>query len=202
MIARDANPISHVWTADGLVLPPGKRYDVLVRWPQPGTQTLPTLPYSTGPDGDNYPERRLMTFHVKGAAVPDTAWPRSLAPASPLGTAHVDRTRHLVFSENTKTNQFFINGKQFDATHINFVAKLGDTEEWTITNVSGEQHPFHIHVNDFEVMSVNGRAQHLYGEQDTVPYRHTARSRSACTSPATSARRSSTATSWLTRTTA
>ena len=58
VIGEDANPVAEVWTADELVLPPGKRYDVLVRWPTPGNYALETLPYSTGPDGDNYPERR------------------------------------------------------------------------------------------------------------------------------------------------
>jgi suppressor of ftsI len=169
VIAQDANPVAQVWTADELVLPPGKRYDVLVRWPQPGTQSLETLPYSTGPDGDNYPQRRLMTVEVNGDAVPDVEWPTSMAPPSPLATDKVDRTRHLEFSENTKTNQFYINGKQFDATHVNFVAKLGTTEEWIIKNVSREEHPFHIHVNDFLVMAVNGKAVQSYSEQDTVP---------------------------------
>jgi len=169
VIAEDANPAAKVWTADELVLPPGKRYDVLVRWPNAGTQTLKTLPYSTGPDGDNYPERRLMTVQVQGDPVPDIAWPTSLAPPSPLATDTVDRTRHFVFSENTKTNQFYINGKQFDATHVNVVAKLGTTEEWIIKNVAREEHPFHIHVNDFMVMAVNGKPVKSYSEQDTVP---------------------------------
>jgi suppressor of ftsI len=169
VIAEDANPVAKVWTADELVLPPGKRYDVLVRWPNAGTQTLKTLPYSTGPDGDNYPERRLMTVQVQGDPVPDIAWPTSLAPPSPLATDKVDRTRHFVFSENTKTNQFYINGKQFDATHVNVVAKLGTTEEWIIKNVAREEHPFHIHVNDFMVMAVNGKPVKSYSEQDTVP---------------------------------
>jgi len=92
-----------------------------------------------------------------------------MGPPSPLATEHVDRTRHLVFSENPKTNQFFINGKQFDAKHVNYVAKLGTTEEWVIKNVSREEHPFHIHVNDFEVMSVNGTPYHARSEQDVVP---------------------------------
>jgi FtsP/CotA-like multicopper oxidase with cupredoxin domain len=169
VIAEDANPVAKVWTTDELVLPPGKRYDVLVRWPNAGTQTLKTSPYSTGPDGDKYPERRLMTVQVQGDPVPDIAWPTSLAPPSPLATDKVDRTRHFVFSENTKTNQFYINGKQFDATHVNVVAKLGTTEEWIIKNVAREEHPFHIHVNDFMVMAVNGKPVKSYSEQDTVP---------------------------------
>jgi len=169
VIAQDANPVAQVWTADELVLPPGKRFDVLVRWPQAGTQTLETMPYSTGPNGDNYPQRRLLTVQVSGDAVPDVAWPTSMAPQSPLATDHVDRVRHLVFSENSKTNQFYINGKQFDPTHVNFVAKLGTTEEWIIRNVSREEHPFHIHVNDFLVTAVNGKPVQSYSEQDTVP---------------------------------
>jgi FtsP/CotA-like multicopper oxidase with cupredoxin domain len=75
----------------------------------------------------------------------------------------------VVFSENAKTNQFYINGKQFDPTHVTFVAKLGTTEEWVIKNTAREAHPFHIHVNDFEVMAVNGKPYHARSEQDVVP---------------------------------
>ena len=43
---------------------------------------------------------------------------------------------------------------------VNQYVRLGDLEEWTIINTSKEQHPFHIHVNDFQVMSIwsSGRA--------------------------------------------
>ncbi len=169
VIAEDSNPVSRVWVANRLLLPPGKRYDVLVRWPHRGTYALRTLRYGTGPTGDTYPARRLMTVHVRGSAVRKRAWPVSMGPRSPLATDHVDRTRHLVFSENTNTNQFFINGKQFDAKHINYVAKLGTTEQWIIRNTSSEQHPFHIHVDDFQVMAVNGKRYHARSEQDVVP---------------------------------
>jgi FtsP/CotA-like multicopper oxidase with cupredoxin domain len=169
VIGEDANPVAEVWTADELVLPPGKRYDVLVRWPTPGSYALETLPYSTGPDGDNYPQRHLATFEVAGDPLADVPWPTSLNSVSPLGTDHVDRTRNLVFSENPKTNQFYINGKQLNATLVTFVAKLGTTEEWVIKNTAREEHPFHIHVNDFEVMAVNGKPYPARGKQDVVP---------------------------------
>src|SRR4029450_6132866 len=32
VVAEDANQVGRVWRAGTLVLPPGKRYDVLVRW--------------------------------------------------------------------------------------------------------------------------------------------------------------------------
>lgn len=169
VVAEDANPVAEVWTADELVLPPGKRYDVLVRWPKAGTHELRTLAYNNGPSGDSYPERRLTTITVTGDPVPDVAWPTSLAPPSELLSAEVDRTREMVFSENTTTNQFYINGEQFDGTKVNVAAKLGTTEEWTLKNVSEEAHPFHIHVNDFIVTSINGQPYQARSEQDIVP---------------------------------
>jgi FtsP/CotA-like multicopper oxidase with cupredoxin domain len=169
VIAQDANPVAQVWTADELVLPPGKRLR------RPGQVAAARNPHARDPAVQHrarwrqLPQRRLMTVQVNGDPVPDVAWPTSVAPPSPLATDQVDRVRHLEFSENTKTNQFYINGKQFDATHVNFVAKLGTTEEWIIKNVAREEHPFHIHVNDFMVMAVNGKPVQSYSEQDTVP---------------------------------
>ncbi|HEY6805383.1 MAG TPA: multicopper oxidase domain-containing protein [Pyrinomonadaceae bacterium] len=49
-----------------------------------------------------------------------------------------------------------INGKQFSA-EIDQYMKLGATEEWTLFNdtpVGGAAHPFHIHVNPFQVISL------------------------------------------------
>ena len=81
----------------------------------------------------------------------------------------VDRRRRIVFSENTKTNKFFINGKQFNHKRIDQRVKLNAVEEWTIRNVTHERHPFHIHVNDFQVMSVNGRPYKARSLADTFP---------------------------------
>ena len=169
VIAEDANPVGRVWTAGELLLPPGKRYDVLIRWPRPGTYRLRTLRYSTGPAGDTYPERRLATVRVAGAPVADVRWPRSLGSLPRLQRDRVRRVRHLTFSENAAGTKFFINGRQFDSTRINQVVKLGTTEEWVIRNVAREQHPFHIHVNDFQVLSVDGKPYQARSLQDIVP---------------------------------
>ncbi len=45
---------------------------------------------------------------------------------------------------------------------------LDTVEEWTLINKSTEDHPFHIHVNDFQVISVNGKPFHADGLQDVV----------------------------------
>ena len=51
-------------------------------------------------------------------------------------------------------------------------AVLGTTEQWTILNETGEIHPFHIHTDHFQVMSINGVPQPYVGQQDiiAVPY--------------------------------
>ncbi len=169
VIAEDANPVGRVWTARELVLPPGKRYDVLVRWTRPGSYRLLTLPMSTGPSGDTYPGRRLATIRVGGSPASDASWPRSLGALPRLDHAHVDRVRHVTFSEEAAQNRYLIDGRQFDATQVDQVVRLGATEEWVIRNTSREQHPFHLHVDDFQVIAVNGRPYHARSLQDTVP---------------------------------
>lgn len=45
---------------------------------------------------------------------------------------------------------FYIDGRHFDAGRIDQKIKLGDVEEWTIESLK-DNHPFHIHVNPFQV---------------------------------------------------
>jgi FtsP/CotA-like multicopper oxidase with cupredoxin domain len=75
----------------------------------------------------------------------------------------------MVFSEDESTNTFFINDKEFDPDRVDVRPRLGTVEEWTLRNASDEQHPFHIHVNDFQVVSVGGEPYEAHGLQDTVP---------------------------------
>jgi suppressor of ftsI len=56
----------------------------------------------------------------------------------------------------------------FDPDKVNVSPRLGTVEEWTLRNVSSEDHPFHIHVNDFQVMSVDGKPYDAHGLQDVV----------------------------------
>ena len=56
----------------------------------------------------------------------------------------------------------------FDPHAIGVTPRLGTVEEWTLVNQSGEDHPFHIHVNDFQVISVNGEPYRARGLQDVV----------------------------------
>ena len=166
VLAEDANPVSRVWSAESLVLPPGKRYDVLVQGGPSGRNRLLTLAYNQG--GDQYPQATLASVVSTGPAMRPARLPTAYAPPEDLTHAQVDQRRTIVFSENNASNSFFINGKQFDPNRVDVRSRLGTVEEWTVRNVTSEQHPFHIHVNDFQVMSVNGAPYHALSPQDTV----------------------------------
>lgn len=169
VIAEDGNPVGRVWSAKKLTLPPAKRYDVLIQGHGGGDYHLRTLKMNTGPAGDKYPARILATVRPNRPALEHAELPTSMGALPDLQDMNVDRHRTLVFSENTKTNKFFINGKQFNDNRVDQRVKLGAVEEWTIRNVSRERHPFHIHVNDFQVMSLNGRPYNARGLADTFP---------------------------------
>ena len=111
VIGEDGKPVGRVWSARRLTLPPAKRYDVLVRGHGDGDYRLRTLKMNTGPAGDKYPARVLATVRSNRPAVERAELPTSMGPLPDLQNMRVDRHRTLVFSENTRTNKFFINGK-------------------------------------------------------------------------------------------
>jgi suppressor of ftsI len=172
VIAEDANPVWAAWSAESLVLPPGKRYDVLVQGGAPGSYIFRTLDFDQG--GDHYPDTNLATLTVEGTAVTPATLPTSLiaqddSAHGDLSTATVDKERELVFSEDNTSNKFMIDDKQFDPNRVDQTVPLGTVEEWTVRNVTEELHPFHIHVDDFQVISINGEPYEASGRQDTIP---------------------------------
>lgn len=168
VIAEDGTPVWTVTARDQLVLPAGKRFDVLIQGGPPGTYALQTLSYDTGPDGNQFPQVKLGTLVSQGAAQAPTSLPATLEGTRDLNSAPIAQRRDIEFSEDVEANLFFINGRTFDHNRVDITAKFGTVEEWTIRNTSGEEHPFHIHQLDFQVMSVNGQPYNAYGLQDVV----------------------------------
>jgi suppressor of ftsI len=166
VVGEDGNPTWRVQDADHVLLPPGKRYEVLVTGPAEGDTTLRTRRYEQG--DDTYPTTDLLTLRSTGTAAPTPAMPTSLVPEATIPESEVVERRTFTFSED-ESNHFFINDKEFDPDRVDVRPRLGTAEEWTLRNTSDEQHPFHIHVNDFQVVSIGGRPYDATGLQDTVP---------------------------------
>jgi FtsP/CotA-like multicopper oxidase with cupredoxin domain len=198
VIGEDGIPVWDVDQYDTLLLPPGKRFDVLVAAPDAGTYDLMSVPYaqryvqnppapapptSLDPkpipvqvvDGNRVPvEQTLATASVVPSSTtePDAPLPRRLAPRRDFSDQHVARKRTFRFQYTPPSDPNFatmINGKPFEPTEKPMAAPVrGELEEWTLINQTTDDHPFHIHVNEFQVMSVNGEPYHANGRQDIV----------------------------------
>ncbi len=142
-------------------LAPANRVDLLVQAPSaPGCYVLQDS--SLGP---------ILNVTVTGTAV-KMSFPTKEAdyPVLPFFLADIDpATVHirrditygavkLTDPPNVSTsNQFTIDGRQFEDQHIDQSMLLDTAEEWTIYNTdtnNGIAHPFHIHVNPFQVVEI------------------------------------------------
>ena len=169
VIAEDGLPVWRVWNAEQLLLPSGKRYDVLVTGngvDAAGLYPLTALSYHQG--CVICPEVTLATLNLSSTNIATKEMPSSLIPPYDLKDVPVDRNRTLIFSSDVEENHYTINGNEFDPNRVDQIVRLGDIEEWTLKSMDDDEHPFHIHVNDFQVMSVNGQPYDARGLQDTV----------------------------------
>jgi len=169
VIAEDGAPVWETWEADHLVMPPGKRFEVLVTGGAPGSYELRTNFYDQG--SMEFPAATLAIVEVQGKAQQAVAAPASLLPPDGLAEADITKERTFTFMEEVaKDGQgaFQINGEEFDPDVVRVLPKLGTVEEWTLKNDTDEQHAFHIHVNQFQVMRVNGVPSEARGLQDVV----------------------------------
>jgi suppressor of ftsI len=168
VIAQDGHPVVHSAREPTLVLPPGKRWDVLVTGAaKPGRAILRTLPYDQG--DDHYPHARLATVVTRGPARRPVPTPRTiLGHQLNLLGVRAARRRTIVFSENSAGTSFLINGRSYEPHRIDFRARLGTVQQWTIVNHTDEQHPFHLHTYPMQAISVNGAPAPFNGYQDEI----------------------------------
>lgn len=190
LIAIDGYPVRRRLRRTSYVLPPGGRADFLVRLRQPGKYkmlkrrfqgqaqdqvlawvgcagrplngslppALRSLPPLLKPIADNeIVKRRVIRFQI----CPDQArgdicknYPNAKLCRSESG-------------DELLTNAFLIDGKPYDPDRVDHTVKLGTAEEWEVVNETGAEHPFHIHINHFQVMQA-GVAPEDWPWQDTV----------------------------------
>jgi FtsP/CotA-like multicopper oxidase with cupredoxin domain len=108
----------------------------------------------------------LLQVEPAGAGVA----PAVVAPTPPSrpDVSRVSATRTVTMGAvGMGPGQFVIDGRSFDARRIDVTADLGTVEEWTITNGSMMDHPFHLHVWPFTVVSRSDGAPEP-GWHDTV----------------------------------
>lgn len=168
-IANDGNPLPQTETTDLLLLGPGERAEVLVQAGDVGIYELRSLAWSPDIPSQAQEQFRVATMIVGGEAMEPQSIPTDLIPlVRDLADAEIAQQRVITFMESSAAPAFNIDGKAFVEDRIDQTVQLDTVEEWIVRNESPEWHPFHIHVNDYQVMSVNGRDVSPHYEDTTL----------------------------------
>jgi FtsP/CotA-like multicopper oxidase with cupredoxin domain len=175
LIAIDGYPLRRTQARTSYLLPPGGRADFLVQLSGRGKYTMMGRRFQ-GQASD----QTLGVINCEGKPHRLSLSPASQTTApflAPITDKEIVNRRTIRFQicpdqargdtcknyPNAKlcssrngdeviTNAFLINGLPYDPDRIDHSIKLGTAEEWELINETGAEHPFHIHVNHFQVM--------------------------------------------------
>ena len=149
VLCLDGNPLPKTKEVNSLELVPGNRADVLVKGFSPGTYYL-----TGGVEGGN-----LATIIVEEDGEDMTLYAGDLPEnphLKPIPASEVTFGRRLEFGfVYGQSPSFTVNDKVFSCDDP-WQIPLNSVEEWEVYNHTAYPHPFHIHVNPFQVVSGGG----------------------------------------------
>jgi FtsP/CotA-like multicopper oxidase with cupredoxin domain len=154
-----------------LVLAGGNRADFLVQAPATAQNVDVFVPNDLGGGAGN---QLLFRIAVTGNPVNMhlfAASDKALYPAMPAYLSDLPKptlpARTVAFTMSHGPGipkgggppKFMIDGAQFeDSGKIQYCMQLNTVEDWILTNDNnGPAHPFHIHINPFQVLEINGK---------------------------------------------
>jgi FtsP/CotA-like multicopper oxidase with cupredoxin domain len=179
----DSQPLTNKGQNPLFNMAPANRIDLLVQAPttaglhvlqilgKPGKPNVPILYVNVTDSGPPMPFPKVREFPI----LPDFL--HDIVPRT------IRLRREVTYGWNKGTNkpgrimatgeapQFNIDGKQFEDQVINQVMLLDTAEEWTIYNATMDiAHPFHIHVNPFQIVEVFNPATMTAPQKLSPPY--------------------------------
>ncbi|WP_327587219.1 multicopper oxidase family protein [Nonomuraea sp. NBC_00507] len=151
-IGSDGGLLSAPRTVRQLRLSPGERADVVVDFSAYKLGQYVELRNLAGEGA----QARVMRFAVDRDEADDSAVPQRLSTVEALDPGKATVTRDFEFSSGSMHGGtgWLINGRPFDPKRMEARPKLGDVEVWRLT--SDVAHPVHLHLDHFQVVSVNG----------------------------------------------
>jgi FtsP/CotA-like multicopper oxidase with cupredoxin domain len=180
-IAQDGTFLPAPAVRDRVVLAPGSRAEVVVHPGGPGQYPLIADAVNRGsmrgmgPMGgmsDQAVTSGPVTLATMIATGPSKAAPPlpAVLPAERPATGPVTTRRTIAFQMGMGPGgmAFSIDGRTFDPERDDQIIRFGTTEEWTVTNSSPLDHPFHMHVWPVNVIAVSDNRQPLGIPQDVV----------------------------------
>ncbi len=131
-IATDGNARPEAASIDTLLLGPSERSEVLVQGGPAGIYQFRSLPWAEDISSQAQPQFLVATLVSGGEAVEPMALPTTLIDREDLRTVNVDKSRTVVFQENSSPPVFAIDGKAFSMDRVDQTVQLGAVEEWTL----------------------------------------------------------------------
>uniref|UniRef100_A0A0E0BWE2 Plastocyanin-like domain-containing protein n=1 Tax=Oryza meridionalis TaxID=40149 RepID=A0A0E0BWE2_9ORYZ len=167
VIGSDSSYLSRPVTVSNLVLSPAEIFDVIVdfsRLPAAVTEIemLNTAPYPfpNGTQTDPNLDGKVMLFKVAGKGKVDDMPDKSRVPEHGVPYASVaalpppTTTRYIVLYENqTAPGNLYINGLRLEDP-VTETPKSGTTELWQVINLTGDNHPLHLHIATFQAVKM------------------------------------------------
>ncbi len=151
VLCYDGNPLPNTKEVETIRMVAGNRVDVLVKGFDPGTYFL------TGGDSAGTIATVIIEEDDSDGDMPLYAGPLPTVPElTPIPESEVTYGRRLEFGFVYGGNpKFTINNKPFSCDDP-WEIPLNSVEEWDVYNHTAYPHPFHIHVNPFQVVSGGG----------------------------------------------
>ncbi|MFT5512764.1 MAG: blue copper oxidase [Bacteroidia bacterium] len=186
-IASDGGCLVKPVSITRLWLAPGERAGIPINFSEDQGKTISLMSYASGlqngiygatnpgmgpgmtmtnynPNALNGADFKIMNFKIgspNSSAI--TSIPSSLITNNsiPVGSANITRNLTLnpeFIGMNQLNGNFQINNTSFDMGVINYRIPLNNIEIWSIRNLTGIAHPFHIHDMQFQIIDRNGTA--------------------------------------------
>ena len=161
---------ANMQSVNAVLTSPANRLELLVEAPStPGTYTLSSAAQNAF--SVMFPAMPIAQFVVSGNPVSMTipaALPTPTREYPLIADSEIVNRRTLTFNQSvTQPAGFEINltgfwvwigNAQYDEMRIDQTVTAGTAEEWTVLNPTSCAHPFHLHVNSFQVTQINGAA--------------------------------------------
>ncbi len=160
-IGTDSGLLPAPVTLHYLIISPGERFDLIVDFSEHQGQKIAMLndapaPYARG--GEVVPSD-VMLFKVTKPLLgkDESSLPDTLVPWSPLNPGDAVRERILALTEMDRPSDGYtvqgLLGQKHWMDPVTEDPKVDSTEIWTFANATGDVHPMHVHLVQFQVLN-------------------------------------------------
>jgi spore coat protein A len=169
VIASDGGLLAAPVTVTSLRMAPAERFDVVVNFGgmPVGTRVVMTNSF-TDDRGGGPVIPQIMQFTVNRSETEDASVPAAFNPISRFQRAQAVGTYNVTLSINN--GAWVLNNLPYDPARIDVRPRLNTPYIWRLQNRSGAMHPFHKHLVEFQILSIDGAPPPpiLAGWKDTV----------------------------------